>query len=522
MSENAVVYARYSSRGQQEQSIEGQLAAAEAYASRKGYRIIHSYCDRAKTGTNDNRDEFQKMLRDCAKGKFSVIIVWKVDRFGRNREEITFNKYRAKKHGVRVEYVAENISDGPEGVILESLFEGMAEYFSLQLSQNVRRGLLESAKKHHVIGGWTPLGFRAGKDRSYEIDEDQAKIVRMIFEKYAGGMTLFELMRWLNDSGYRTARGKPFAKTSLSRLLQDERYIGTYTFKDVIRDEDAIPAIIDKKTFEEVQNMISTNKRMPSGSWDYSEYLLTGKLFCGKCGQPMVGKSGTGRHGTKYGYYVCSGKLHRKDCDKKAVRQDVIEDLVLSAFHDVLQDDGLLAFIGDKVWALYESEKEEDPAASLRNELKAAEKASASLVRSLELGAVSETLVARLNELEEQKAALKVAIAEKELSVSPLTREMVQFFLEKFRDMDFMDVETRKKMLGTFVNSAFVYDDKATVTFNYADGGNETVTLEDLEKERNTPEGSNVFRLADQVERHANPCIIISLGIFAIDIALSA
>lgn len=156
---NAVVYARYSSHSQNEQSIDGQLAAARAYAEARGYTIIHEYIDRAMTGRNDNRDEFQQMLSDCAKKQFQVIIVWKVDRFGRNREEITFNKYRAKKHGVRVEYVAENLPDSPEGVILESVLEGMAEYYSLQLSQNIRRGYRENAKRCKYAGGRIPLGY---------------------------------------------------------------------------------------------------------------------------------------------------------------------------------------------------------------------------------------------------------------------------------------------------------------------------------------------------------------------------
>ena len=85
--------------------------------------------------------------------EFSVIIVWKVDRFGRNREEITFNKYRCKKNDVRVEYIAEAVPDSPEGVILESVLEGMAEYYSLQLAQNIRRGIRASAEKCQAIGG---------------------------------------------------------------------------------------------------------------------------------------------------------------------------------------------------------------------------------------------------------------------------------------------------------------------------------------------------------------------------------
>ena len=147
MSDNAVIYARYSSHSQTEQSIEGQIAAARQYAEAKGYNVIREYIDRAKTGRNDNRAEFQRMLSDTAKRQFDIIICWKVDRFGRSREEITFNKYKCKKNGVKVEYVAEQLSNTPESVILESVLEGMAEYYSLQLSQNIHRGQLESAKK---------------------------------------------------------------------------------------------------------------------------------------------------------------------------------------------------------------------------------------------------------------------------------------------------------------------------------------------------------------------------------------
>lgn len=522
MSENAAVYARYSSRGQQEQSIEGQLAAAMEYAERKGYKIIRSYCDRAKTGTNDNREEFQRMLSDASKKGFSVLIVWKVDRFGRNREEITFNKYRLKKHGVRVEYIAENISEGPEGVILESLFEGMAEYFSLQLSQNVRRGLFESAKKHHIIGGWTPLGYKAGPDRSYQVDEESAQVVRLIFDMCFRGKTLFQIMRYLNEHGYSTARGKPFAKSSLARLLRDERYIGVYTYKDVIRDEDAIPAIVDKDVFVEVQEMLDMNKRQPSSTWNYADYLLTGKLFCGLCGAPMVGKSGTGRHGTKYNYYACSERIHRKGCSKKPVRQDMIEEAVLEAVHNVVQDDDLLAFIGDRVWALYESEKEVDQTAALKSELRKVENSISRLIRSMELGAVSEAIVERLNELEDQRAALGASIAEAELAAPSLTREMVQFFLERFRDVDFEDRDGQRWMVRTFVNSVFAYEDKITLALNYY-GGNETVSLESLEHEKDTsePSGSNVSHSADQTGQCANPLIIPSLSVVVFDIPLS-
>lgn len=488
MSENAVVYARYSSRVQQEQSIEGQLAAARKYADEKGYTIIKEYCDRAKTGRNDQRAEFQKMLSDCSKKQFSVIIVWKVDRFGRNRYEIAINKARAKKYGVRVEYVAENISPGPEGVILESVLEGLAEYYSLQLAQNVSRGKLESAKKHHVIGGFLPYGFRAAEDKSYELDPEKAPIARQIFERYAAGETISSLLIWLDESGIRNARGTKFTKTTLPRMLKDERYIGTYSFKDIIHDEDAIPAIVSKETFAKVQVMMKMNKRMPSHAWEYTDYLLTDKLFCGHCGSMMAGMSGYGRHGTKYGYYACSDRRHGGSCRKKNVRQDWIEPLVIRETMRLLQDEELFQQMVDAAWDFYQKEAAaNEEAQALRAELRTVEKGISNLVKAMEAGAISDTLVSRLQALEDQKAGLEKAIAQAELAMGPeITRDHIEFFLLKFREKDPEKEEDRKALVDTFINAIYLYDDKLTMTFNYRPGGTgemKRITLSDLDSE---------------------------------------
>ena len=203
----AVVYARYSSHRQGEQSIEGQLAAAYKYARDNNLRIIHEYIDRAMTGRNDNREQFQEMLKDTSKKQFSVIIVWKIDRFGRNREEIAFNKHKCKKNGVKVVYVAENVPDSPEGVILESVLEGMAEYYSLQLSQNIRRGNRASAEKCQSTGGNRPLGYKTDPvTKKFVIDPDTAPTVRKIYDMYAKGkkLTLVDLAIGILEI-YRTA-----------------------------------------------------------------------------------------------------------------------------------------------------------------------------------------------------------------------------------------------------------------------------------------------------------------------------
>lgn len=187
---NAVVYARYSSHRQGEQSIEGQIAEAKKYAAAHGLTIIQEYCDRAQTGKNDNREQFQLMLADAAKHAFDALIVWKTDRIGRNKEEIALNKYHLKKNGVKIHYIAETIPDTPEGIILEAVIEGMAAYYSEQLSQNIRRGQRASAAKAQSTGGNRPLGYKTDADKKFVIDPETAPTVKLVFDLYAQGKTI--------------------------------------------------------------------------------------------------------------------------------------------------------------------------------------------------------------------------------------------------------------------------------------------------------------------------------------------
>ena len=481
----AVIYARYSSHSQTEQSIEGQLAAAHAYARGHGYTVVREYCDRAQTGRNDNRDAFQQMLSDTDKHQFDVIITWKVDRIGRNREDIAFNKHRCKKNGVRIEYVAENLPDSAESVILESVLEGMAEYYSLQLSTNIRRGQLESARKLQCVGGTRPLGYNVDKEtKRYIIDEKTAPVVRQIFEKYAKGATEVEIIRWLNDQGIRTTKKKPFTKSSLATLLHNEKYIGVYTYGDLVRVEDGMPAIVDRETFDKVQELMKVNRRAPSHTWTHQEYILTDKLFCGKCGSPMVGESGLSKTGAKHCYYSCTGRRKKKTCDKRPVRQDWIEGEVLKATREMLADEELLDWIADQTYNYYLSVNgREEEKTILQKELAGVDTSIDRLVSAIEAGAFNDRIKSRLDALNEQKAQITASIADLELASGfRLTRDHIAFFLRQFRDADLEDRACQKRLIQTFVNSVFVFDDKIEIVYNYTEGNN-TVTLDILTSE---------------------------------------
>lgn len=479
---NAVVYARYSSHSQGEQSIEGQLSAAKTYAAARGYTIIHEYIDRAMTGKNDNRDEFQQMLSDSAKKQFQIIIVWKVDRFGRNREEITFNKYRVKKNGVRVEYVAENMPDGPESVILESVLEGMAEYYSLQLSQNIKRGYRENAKKCKYAGGRVPLGYKLNEDKTFAVDPATAPTVSLIFKEYAKGKTITEVIEMLNQQGLRTSVGQPFTKNSLRTLLKNEKYVGIYDFKNgEVRIEGGVPSIVDKDTFDKVQELLKTNQRAPAHKWSRADYLLTDKLICGTCGAPMVGESGTSKTGAKHNYYLCTNHKRKKSCNRKAIRQDWLEDFVLTHAQRIIMDDELMEWIAENTWQYYLAvDEKRERIKSLQNQLDAVNKSIANLMRAIEAGIFNDATKARMDELDAQQVALKSAIASCELKGAPkLSKEIILFFLEQFRNLDYSDRSCQHRLVDVFVNSVIVDDDGITLNFNFG-GESSTITFTDM------------------------------------------
>ena len=478
---NAVVYARFSSHRQGEQSIEGQVAEAQRFAAAHGLKIVKVYADRAQTGRNDNREQFQLMLADAAKHAFDALIVWKTDRIGRNKEEIALNKYHLKKNGVKIYYVAEAIPDTPEGIILEAVIEGMAAYYSEQLSQNVRRGMKTSAQKGRYTGGTCPLGYRIDENKRYVIDPRHAPTVREIFRLYAEGKTVTEIITILNNKGLRTAKGQRFTHNSLRTLLKNKKYIGTFEYNGEVTIENSVPPIVEPEVFNRVQELLAINKKAAGHKKAKVDYLLFGKIFCGKCGAHMTGVCGTSKQRVKHHYYICSAKK-KKLCTKRAVRQDWIEHLVLKHLRNLVRSEELLEFIAESTYQYYVAQNSDTSYTdSLQTALAETEKSIANLLRAIEAGIFNESTKDRMNELEEQKKELRVALEAAKLKEElSLKKEHIRFFLHQFADMDYTDIDCQKRLIKIFLNSVFVYDDKVVLTFNYSEDG-KILTLHEID-----------------------------------------
>ena len=476
----AVIYARYSSDSQREASIEGQLRDCKAYAEKNGITVVGTYIDRAYSAKTDDRPDFQRMIKDSGKKIFDVVLVWKLDRFARNRFDAVNYKYQLEKNGVHLVSAMEPISQGPEGIMVESMLIGMAEYYSAELALKVARGERENALQCKYNGGMVPLGFTIGKeDRLYHIDPETAPIVQEIFSRYADGEPAEKIAASLNERGLRTRTGKPFVKNSFFQIFRNRRYIGEYRYKDIVTPG-GIPAIVDKDLFDRVQQRFEQN-RIAHGrpAKEDVSYLLTTKLFCGKCGTLMGGESGTSHMGNTYYYYKCgNAKRHGKaHCDLKAIRKEPLERFVVDTAIKVIFNDEIIEQLIDLVMEAQQKENTRLPV--LKDQLRDTEKRLANLLEAIEQGILTSTTKQRLDELEARKEALNTSILEEELKKPVLTREWIRFWFEKFRKGDMRDMEHQRQIIDTFVNSVYVFDDRVVLNFNFTDDA-KTVTREEV------------------------------------------
>ena len=308
----AVIYARYSTDSQREESIEGQIRECTAYAEKNGFTVVKHYIDRAISAKTDNRPQFQQMIKDSERGIFDVIIVWKLDRFARNRYDSARYKTQLKRNGVKLVSATEVISAGPEGIILESVLEGYAEYYSADLSEKVVRGMTENALKGIYNGGTIPFGYMIDETQHYQPDPLLAPYVEQTFQKYADGATMTDLRDWLKAHNIKNSMGGEMSYNTIQRMLSNRRYIGELRLRDVVQPN-AIPALVSENLFNKVKEKLAKNKKAPARHKAEESYLLTTKLYCGKCGALMFGESGVSHTGKMYTYYKCAAAKKKKD-----------------------------------------------------------------------------------------------------------------------------------------------------------------------------------------------------------------
>ena len=452
-----VIYARYSSNNQTEQSIEGQIRVCREYAQRNDIAIVGTYIDRATTGTNDNREQFQKMLKDSDKKAWDYVLCYKLDRFSRNKYEMAIHRKHLKDNGVKILSAMENIPDSPEGILLESLLEGMNQYYSAELSQKIKRGMRETRLKGHFQGGCLPYGYKLDNHRII-IDEKAAEYVRFIYTEYSKGVFVRDIISRLNDMGV-THLGKPFNGDTIYNILRNKKYSGIYFYGG---DEltGMYPQIVPTELYEQVRAIVNKNKH---GKRSLKMiYLLRGKLFCGYCGMPMNADSSYGKYKNKY-YYKCRGRKNKlNDCTKTTIRKEKIEQIVLDAIIEKMQDPQTISNLVKGI--LSEQERQKSENISLSNLLKEQaqnETALKNIMIAIESGIITNTTGKRIKELEKRQEELEQLIAtEKSKQNLLLSEKQIREYYEQALRLE------PQMLINYLVQKVVLYDDKVEIYFN--------------------------------------------------------
>ncbi len=456
----AIIYARYSSERQNEQSIEGQVRECRAFADREEITVVDTYIDRVLSGKTDARPSFQQMIKDSDKKAWDYVIVYRLDRFARNRYDAATYKHKLKRNGIKVLSAMERITDTPEGILMEGLLESMAEYYSEELSMKVRRGMTDNILKGLVVGGKTPLGYKI-ENKKYVIDPKTAPIVQEVFNLYAEGQTIAQILEHLNQQRYKTVHGSEFKKSSLERMLVNKKYIGIYEHSGQVV-AGGTPVIIEKSVWEKVQAMMEKNKKAPARSRGAVEFLLTTKLHC-QCGGSMAGTSGNGTHKTYY-YYQCP-----KKCGMKNVPKDKLEDLVIDAALEVVSDQKTINHIAQTMTEIAAEERASDvKLQQLGKCIKDTEKQIQNITKAVKSGMHSETLANELTTLEKDLKTYKEDYHHIDLSYPKLDKEAVAFWLSSFQDFDKAVLSDRRKLVDYLIRDVLIENEKATITFNYS------------------------------------------------------
>lgn len=478
----AVIYARFSSDMQREESIDAQVRACCSYCQSKGYLVVGQYVDEAKSGRElTKRDAYNQMLADALEDKFDIIIFHKIDRNSRNELNYYMTKDKLEKLGIRYEYAVQHIDASPEGQMMEGVFVSMAAYYSRNLSKETKKGLNENAYKAQFNGGFAPFGYKI-VDKHYVIDDQEAEAIRLIFDLYVSGHSSKDICCALATKGYTTRNGKHFGKNTIYDIIGNERYSGTYTFNkvprkkggrnmhsksrpdDFIRIEDAIPAIVSKDIFQQAMDRRRINKERPAFKSKVN-YLLSGKIICGHCGQAMGGHSVT-PHKKMYSYYGCLTKerVPLQSCPQKTIRKEEAEQAVLDKIKTEILTPEAFSYIAYKMQKKYAAQKGsiDKDIARKQSQLTQAEAKRTNLYKLVENGLHDDFTINKIRAAKEtietlqtEIKTLKKAKQNKILNDREIERAF-QLFRQKLNDMS--DVDAKKLLIDLFLDKVIVTD----------------------------------------------------------------
>ena len=473
MEKRAVIYARFSSSRQREESIEGQVRECKYFAEHEGYTILNVYADRAISGRTSERPEFQKMIAASKQKTFQYVIVYTFDRFSRDSYDSANYKHILKKNGVRVISAKERTDEGPAGVLMERVFEGIAEYYSLELAQKVKRGMKLNATKGIWSSGAAPFGYKKDKEGKLMQDEQTAPALAKAFKMAANYDTIKSIADYLNMLGFKppNASKNNFNYQSVMRMLQNPIVIGRFVWHDVVIEDYPGARIISNELFEQAQSRLNSSKRRGVVNVCRSnKYALSGKIFCGNCGRPLNGTSAAGRNKEKHYYYRCSGTIKgRHDCNLPPITRYELEAEIHKKIIEVLHDKQTISTIAREAIDIANSYEDIELLAMRKRLTQAKSEAERAINLLVATDSQNQMVLDKLNSLDKEIKSLEIEISKRDalMPKRSITAEMIEYFLYK------MSKEPKQSLFDAMIKKVIVTkkdDDEyfsVTVMLNY-------------------------------------------------------
>lgn len=491
----AAIYARFSSELQREESIDAQIRACKYYAQKEGLTIVKTYADKAKSGmSTKGRTAFLEMISDSKEGLFHVVIVHKLNRFGRDGLDTLKYKKILEENGVELISVTERLDNSPEGKLMLMVITGMNEFYSANLGQEVMKGLKENAYSGRHTGGIPPLGFDVDpQSKRLVINPREAEAVKIIFKMSLAGAGYSEIIRYLNANGYKTKRGQAFSKGSIHEILCNEKYTGTYVYNriespsngkmnrhryksdsEIIRVKGVVPQIISEDDFAKMAEIMKKRRHKAASYTAKETYLLSGKIICGECGSHYTGISRKASyHRPQYVSYRCSKKHGKIQCNNPEIRREVIEEFVLRKLADYIFTDAMLKrLLGEyKAYITRLDSQALEKEKNIKREIGSVEKQMNNIVNVIAKTA-SSVLLDRLQELEQEKTLLEQQLQEQKIqqnSVETTEKDIKRAFRQAKRLFKKGTLSTNQQLIDYFVDKIIIYKNYIEIYFNISD-----------------------------------------------------